>query len=147
MSYLFDTIIDCYMGDYVKCILHSFVCTWDEASSCPYISTVLDLASVNQIITPTPKNRNKLKRFMNIRLSRRTVSMTFKKTKFEAVKRGIMKAIPNHITFKRNYARRVVQCSFLNLQLIMPLQIEVFPTYTYFHGIIVSHFTRKCTSY
>ncbi len=110
MSYLFDTIIDCYMGDHAKCVLHSFVYAQDEVWSRPYNSTMLDFASVNQIITPTPDDRDKLRKIMNIRPSRRAVSMTFKNTtqnKCEAVNRGITKSVPKHLTFKRNYGWRV----------------------------------------
>ncbi len=94
------------MGDHAKCVLHSFVCARDEAWSRPYVSTMLDLVSVNQIITPTPDDRDKLRKIMNIRLSRRAVSMTFKNTtqnKCEAVNRGITKSVPKHLTFKQNY--------------------------------------------
>ncbi len=64
MSYLFDTIIDCYIGYHAKCVLHSFVCTRDEAWSRPYVSTMLDLESVNQIITPTPDDRDNLRKII-----------------------------------------------------------------------------------
>ncbi len=110
MSYLFDTIIDCYMGDHAKCGLHSFVCMRDEAWNRPYVSAMLDLVSVNQIITATPDDRDKLRKIMNIHLSRHAVSMTFKnrtQNKCEAINRGITNSVPKHLTFKRNYAGRV----------------------------------------
>ena len=110
LAYLYDTLIECYMGDCSKCDQHSFVCSTEKPWHRPYINTCLRLKTMKAFINPTSDDKTKLKSVLDIRLSAKAVEMTMKNTtqnKCEAANRGLTKAVPKHILFQRNYHGRV----------------------------------------
>ncbi len=110
LGYLYDTVINCYMGDCSLCDEHSFVCSSEKPWYRPYINTSSRLKDKRSFIHPTSEDRTKLKVVLDLRLSPRAVDMTLKNTtqnKCEAANRGLTKAVPKHITFARNYHGRV----------------------------------------
>lgn len=110
MANLYEALILCYMGDCSKCDQHSFVCSSEDPWRRPYISTLSKLKSVRAFIHPSSEDKTKLREVLDIRLSDAAVDKTFMNTtqnKCEAANRGVIKAVPKHITFSRNYHGRV----------------------------------------
>ncbi len=109
MSYMTDTLIECYEGlTHDKCSEHSLLCS-TETPYRPFTDTCATLEG-RPVIQPTDEDRQKLRDVLAMRFSPRAVSMTRlnrTQNKCQAANRGIKKAAPSHITFARNYAGRV----------------------------------------
>lgn len=111
VSYVPDAILNCYQGDCTLCKKHSFVCHGGKFSwPRPYLNTCEAYKGLKCFISPTEDDLNSLRKIINMRLGVKAMKQTYLNTnqnKCEATNRGLVKAIPKHITFARNYPGRV----------------------------------------
>lgn len=106
-SYIPDAIIECYSGNHIQCGMHSYVCgnhhLWDR-------TFIKNKFSQQRFIAPNTEDKIKLHDVLKMRFSRRAVLMSHRnrsQNKCEAANRGLTKAVPKNITYKRNYEGRV----------------------------------------
>lgn len=110
-SYISESIIECYKGNCTLCKHHSFVCQppknkWKRS----YLDSTI---YKREFINPSEQDEILLRKCLGIRFDPKSVSKTFLNTnqnKCEAANRGLMKGIPKHITFARNYKGRAHAC-------------------------------------
>lgn len=105
-----DAIIACYSGDCHGCSNYSYVCSIEKPWFRSYLDTNPKYKLQRALINPSPQDIIKLKQAISIRFSDAAIEKTSTNTtqnKCEACNRGIKKAVPNSLTFRRNYHARV----------------------------------------
>jgi len=103
------TILNCYKGDCNNCDQYSFICSKDHVWSRPFISTIKLSVPDRSFITPTKADEAKLLEMLEKRFSYATMMKTYKNqtsNKCDGCNRALIKAVPKHITFSRNYTGR-----------------------------------------
>ena len=110
MPGVIDAIIDCYRGDCSNCDEHSFVCRPGDRWSRPFLDINPASKSKRCTINATGTDLESIRRSLAIRLGETAINKTSNQStqnKSEAVNKGIKKATPKQLTFKRNYHARV----------------------------------------
>lgn len=110
MPHIIDAIVDCYRGDCRECTQYSYVCSESHPWSRPYLDVNHVYKRLRGFINPDMEDMKKLREAIQIRLSAPAVDKTITNStqnKCEASNRGIKKAVPGSLTFKRNYHARV----------------------------------------
>ena len=105
-----EAIIDCYRGDCRLCEAHSYVCRPDKPWRRPFLNVNPEYFKLRLFINATREDLIKLRQLVSIRFSRAAVEKTSNNStqnKCEASNRGIKKATPGSLTFRRNYHARV----------------------------------------
>lgn len=105
-----EAIIDCYRGDCRLCEEHSYVCSPDHPWPRPYLDVNPEYLKRRLFINASREDLTKLRELISIRFSTAAVQKTSNNStqnKCEASNRGIKKATPSQLTFKRNYHARV----------------------------------------
>ena len=105
-----DAIIDCYRGHCGGCIQHSYVCSKKKPWHRSYIDTNERYRHQRAFINPNVEDMTRLRAAMSVRLGDAAVDKTSNNStqnKCEASNRGVKKAVPNALTFSRNYHARV----------------------------------------
>lgn len=110
VPHIIDAIVDCYRGDCRECTQFSYVCSESHPWSRPYLDVNNVYKRLRAFINPDMDDMKKLREVLQIRLSAAAVEKTVTNStqnKCEASNRGIKKAVPGSLTFKRNYHARV----------------------------------------
>ena len=105
-----DAIVDCYRGCCQLCTEHSYVCSQEKPWFRKYLDINPDLRRRRAFIRPQSEDLTKLRNMIAIRLGPGAIHKTVTNStqnKCEAANRGIKKAVPGHITHRRNYSGRV----------------------------------------
>lgn len=105
-----DAIVDCYRGCCQSCEEHSYVCSQEKPCFRKYLDINPDLRRKRAFIHPQSEDLTKLRSLIAIRLGPGAIYKTMTNStqnKCEAANRGIKKAVPGHITYRRNYRGRV----------------------------------------
>ena len=105
-----EAVIDCYRGDCSNCDEHSFVCKEGVRWSRPFLDVTITHKTRRCIINATRIDLAQLRKALNIRLGPAAIDKTSNnatQNKSEAVMKGIKKAVPKQLNFKRNYHARV----------------------------------------
>lgn len=105
-----DAIVDCYRGNCGRCTAYSYVCSEDNHWFRSYIDVNPSLKVRRAFIQPSNEDIAKLRQAIAIRLGSAATEKTStnsNQNKCEASNRGIKKAVPSSLTFKRNYDARV----------------------------------------
>ena len=105
-----DAIVDCYRGCCELCTEHSYVCSQEKPWFRKYLEIYPDLRRRRAFIRPQSEDLTKLRNMIAIRLGPGAIHKTVThstQNKCEAANRGIKKAVPGHITHRRNYSGRV----------------------------------------
>lgn len=105
-----DAIIDCYRGSCIRCSEHSYLCNEDSPWVRPFIDTDPQYKGRREFVSPSAEDLTKLRALIGMRLGPAALTKTITNTnqnKCEAANRGVKKAVPSHLTFRRNYEGRV----------------------------------------
>ena len=110
LPHVCEAIIDCYRGDCQLCEEHSYVCSPEKPWSRPYLDLNPVYKKRRTFINAEESDLNMLREAIGIRISRDAIAKTTNNStqnKCEASNRGLKKATPNALTFKRNYPARI----------------------------------------
>ena len=105
-----EAVIDCYRGDCQLCEEHSYVCNKEKPWSRPYLDVNPVYRKCRTFINANADDLNKLRTAIGVRFSSAAIKKTLTNStqnKCEASNRGLKKATPNSLTFKRNYHGRI----------------------------------------
>lgn len=111
LSFVGDAVPACYMGDHRLCHEYSLVCKKGQQWQRPYMIATEGKTNPNDTsIFPTQEDLVKLKMLTDERFSLESLRKTFlnrTQNKCEAANRGVSKALPRRLEFRRNARGRV----------------------------------------
>ena len=102
--------MDCYRWCCQLYDEHSYVCSQEKPWFRKYLDINPDLRRRRTFIRPQSEDLTKLRNLIAVRLGPGAIHKTVTNStqnKCEASKKGIKKAVPGHITYRRNYIGRV----------------------------------------